>query len=102
MLVTCGLRSLGSSSSSCDVWQSAAGLWHTQLACDAHSAAQHVRVSSGGATGGYLCAQAAAWCVQDYTWRNLLQFNPAEKKAGYSYADVVIAPMARAVNRAIK
>lgn len=40
--------------------------------------------------------------VQQYTWRNLLQFNPNEKKAGYSYADVVIAPMARAVNRAIK
>jgi hypothetical protein len=42
------------------------------------------------------------WCLQQYTWRNLLQFNPNEKKAGYSYADVVIAPMARAVNRAIK
>ncbi|KAF8071022.1 hypothetical protein HT031_001104 [Scenedesmus sp. PABB004] len=37
-----------------------------------------------------------------YTWRNLLQFSPTEKKGGYSYADVVIAPMARAVNRVIK
>uniref|UniRef100_A0A383VIG4 Glycoside hydrolase family 5 domain-containing protein n=1 Tax=Tetradesmus obliquus TaxID=3088 RepID=A0A383VIG4_TETOB len=40
--------------------------------------------------------------MQGYTWRNLLQFNPNEKKAGYSYFDVVVAPMARAANRAIK
>eukprot|EP00775_Hariotina_reticulata_P001231 gene1231-1570_t len=40
--------------------------------------------------------------MQQYTWRNLLQFNPNEKKGGYSYADVVIAPMANAVNRVIK
>eukprot|EP00878_Enallax_costatus_P001421 GHUV01001571.1.p1 GENE.GHUV01001571.1~~GHUV01001571.1.p1 ORF type:complete len:424 (+),score=133.23 GHUV01001571.1:197-1468(+) len=40
--------------------------------------------------------------MQQYTWRNLLQFDPLEKKGGYSYADVVIAPMANAVNRAIK
>jgi hypothetical protein len=40
--------------------------------------------------------------LQQYTWRNLLQFNPNEKKGGYSYADVVIAPMANAVNRVIK
>lgn len=40
--------------------------------------------------------------AQQYTWRNLLQFNPLEKKSGYSYADVVISPMANAVNRVIK
>eukprot|EP00879_Flechtneria_rotunda_P029190 GHRR01031470.1.p1 GENE.GHRR01031470.1~~GHRR01031470.1.p1 ORF type:complete len:383 (+),score=118.71 GHRR01031470.1:889-2037(+) len=40
--------------------------------------------------------------MQQYTWRNLLQFNPTQKKNGYSYADVVIAPMANAVNRAIR
>lgn len=39
---------------------------------------------------------------KDYAWRNNLQFNPNEKKGGYSYTDVVLMPMANAVNRAIK
>jgi hypothetical protein len=40
--------------------------------------------------------------VQDYAWRNNLQFNPNEKKQGYSYTDVVLMPMANAANRALK
>jgi hypothetical protein len=32
----------------------------------------------------------------------VLQFSPTEKKKGYSYLDVVLMPMANAVNRAIK
>jgi len=40
--------------------------------------------------------------LQDYAWRNNLQFNPNEKKGGYSYTDAVLMPMANAVNRVIK
>lgn len=47
-------------------------------------------------------ADAPLACAQDYTWRNVLQFSPTEKKEGYSYADVVLAPMARAVNRVMR
>ena len=53
-------------------------------------------------------AMEASWqhgffpLLQDYAWRNNLQFNPNEKKGGYSYTDVVLMPMANAVNRVIK
>jgi hypothetical protein len=41
-------------------------------------------------------------CPQNYAWRNDLQFSPTAKKNGVSYVDVVLRPMAAAVNRAIK
>lgn len=49
-----------------------------------------------------LACACCAVSTQDYAWRNNLQFNPNEKKQGYSYTDVVLMPMANAVNRAIK
>jgi len=40
--------------------------------------------------------------MKEYTWRNVLQFSPTAKYNGYSYADVVLKPMATAVNKAIR
>lgn len=40
--------------------------------------------------------------MKGYTWRNLLQFNPNTKYGGYSYRDVVLNPIANALNRVIK
>ena len=40
--------------------------------------------------------------LQEYTWRNVLQFSPTAKYNGYSYSDVVLKPMATAVNKAIR
>ncbi|GBG00356.1 hypothetical protein Rsub_13088 [Raphidocelis subcapitata] len=39
--------------------------------------------------------------MREYTWRNLLQFDPTAQYGGASYADVVLRPMADAVNQAV-
>ncbi len=37
-----------------------------------------------------------------YTWRNVLQFSPEAKYGGYSYKDVVLAPITTALAKSIK
>ncbi|KAI8466523.1 MAG: hypothetical protein J3K34DRAFT_433415 [Monoraphidium minutum] len=40
--------------------------------------------------------------MKEYTWRNILQFDPKASYGGHSYKDVVLRPMAEAVNAAVK